>query len=253
MVPGDLSAGSVDRVRGGAYTGIKSSEFKYFEATDTSFVAGGESMPGVNEGISAGVNMGGDFLTSMINQALGGFIDLPPLGGTMDAIAKPLYENVFLAFQEWPTLRAMGSPIPIPLLEASQNGLGDFHYYEGWVENATKAFTLSAFLATRAKIYATRAHTAHTIKVSDAAPYYVGEPGYGHFWLGSRVGTSVLGFPIPHTVFVERVSKISYSWGADGPKGWELDIGYRDPKDPLLKLFELVMRFNGAMGQLGIL
>ncbi|QJD52003.1 minor tail protein [Mycobacterium phage MK4] len=243
----------------GPYTGIKSSEFKYYEATDTSFVAGGESMPGVNEAISAAVNMGGDFLTSLINSALaslgafGGAIDLPPLGGMMDAVAKPLYENVFLAFQEYPTLRAVGQPLPIPLLEASETGLGDFHYYEGWVENATKAFTLSAFLATRAKIWETRAHTAHTIKVSDAAPYYVGEPGYGHFWLGSRVGTTVLGFPIPDTVFVERVSKIGYKWGKDGPKGWELEIGYREPQDPVLKLFELIQRFNGAMGQLGIL
>ncbi|AGI61707.1 minor tail protein [Mycobacterium phage BTCU-1] len=120
----------------GPYTGIKSSEFKYYEATDTSFVAGGESMPGVNEAISAAVNMGGDFLTSLINSALaslgavGGAIDLPPLGGMMDAVAKPLYENVFLAFQEYPTLRAVGQPLPIPLLETSETGLGDFHYYE---------------------------------------------------------------------------------------------------------------------------
>lgn len=243
----------------GPYTGIKSSEFKYFEATDTSFVAGGESMPGVNEAISAAVNMGGDFLTSLINSAMaafgavGGAIDLPPLGGMMDAVAKPLYENVFLAFQEYPTLRAVGTPLPIPLLESSTTGLGDFHLYEGWVDQASKAFTLSAFLATRAKIYATRAHTAHTIRVSDAAPYYVGEKGYGHFWLGSRVGTTVLGFPIPDTVFVERVSKINYAWGKDGSKGWELEIGYRDPQDPVLKLFELIQYFNGAMGQLGIL
>lgn len=229
----------------GPYTGIKSSEFKYYPATDTSFIAGGESMPGVNEGISAGVNIGGDFLTSFINSqlaalgAVGGAIDLPPLGGMMDAVLRPLYENVFLAFQETPTTRAVDQ--------------GDFHLFEAWVENATRAFTLSAFLATRAKIWATREHTAHTIKVSDAAPYYVGERGYGHFFVGSRVGTTVLGFPIPDTVFVERVSKIGYSWGKDGPKGWELDIGYREPKDPVIKLFELVQRFNGAMGQLGIL
>src|SRR5699024_8571905 len=31
----------------GPYTGIKSSKFKYYEATDTSFVTGGQSMPGV--------------------------------------------------------------------------------------------------------------------------------------------------------------------------------------------------------------
>ncbi|MGC7317779.1 hypothetical protein RA986_22735, partial [Mycobacteroides abscessus subsp. massiliense] len=35
----------------GPLTGIKSSEFKYYEATDTSFLTGGQSMPGVNEAI----------------------------------------------------------------------------------------------------------------------------------------------------------------------------------------------------------
>ena len=32
------------------------------------------------------------------------------------------------------------------------------------------------------------------------------------------------GYPIEDTVFVERVSKISYTWGKDGPKGWELEM-----------------------------
>ncbi|ASZ75460.1 minor tail protein [Mycobacterium phage Kimona] len=243
----------------GPYTGIKSSEFKYYEATDTSFVGGGSSMPGVNEAISAAINMGGDFLTSFINSqlaalgAVGGAIDLPPLGGMMDAVAKPLYSDVFLAFQEWPTLRATETPFPIPLLEGSDTGLGDFHLYEGWADGAEKAFTLSMFLAIRKKIHDTRAHTAHTIKVSDAAPYYVGEKGYGHFFIGSRVGTTVLGFPIPDMVFVERVTKISYSWGKDGPKGWEFEVGYREPKDPVLKLFELIQTVNGALGTAGIL
>lgn len=243
----------------GPYTGIDSSEFIYYEATDTSVVGGGRSMPGVNEAISAGVNIGGDILTSFINSqlaslgAFGGAIDLPPLGGLMDAVLKPLYSDVFLAFQETPTLRAAGLSLPISGLEDIVTGLGDFHYYEGWVEGADKAFTLSQVMAARAKIWATRARTAHTIEVSDAAPYYIGERGYGHFFLGSRVGTTVLGYPDPNMIFVERVSRLKYGWGKDGPTGWKITIGYREPQDPVLKALEMVQQFNSALGQVGLL
>lgn len=243
----------------GRYTGIEQSEFIYYEATDTSVVLGGHSAPGVNEAISTGINMAGDFLTSLINSTLAGAspipgvaIDLPPLGGVMDAVAKIFYEDVIAAFMEFPTLRAAGLSLPIAGLEDVVTGLGDFHYYEGWAEGADRAFTISALLAARAKLHETRAHTAHTIKVSDAAPYYVGEKGYGHFWLGSRVGTTVLGYPDPNTIFVERVGRINYKWGKDGPTGWTFDIGYREPEDPLIKTFQMIQEINGAISQLGV-
>ena len=243
----------------GRYTGIESSEFMYYEATDTSVVLGGASAPGVNEGISTAINMAGDFLTSLINSQLaaastvpGVAIDLPPLGGTLDAIAKIAYENVLLAFMEFPLLRASDVTLPIAGLENTITGLGDFHYYEGWAPGADKAFTVSALLAARAKIWETRAHTSHTLKVSDAAPYYIGAAGFGDFWLGDRVATSVLGYPTPHTLFVERVSKISYKWDKDGPSGWTFDVGYREPADPTLKAFQMIQDINGALSQLGV-
>ena len=216
-------------------------------------------MPGINEAISAGINIGGDFLTSFINSTLaagamfGSAIDLPPLGGMMDAVLNPLYSDVILAFMEIPTLRAAGLNLPVSGLEEITTSLGDFHYYEGWADGADKAFTLSAVLAIRAKIWATRAHTAHTIEVSDAAPYYIGEPGYGHFWLGNRIGTTVLGYPDENVIFVERVGKIAYEWGKDGPSGWKISVGYREPQDPVLKAFEMIQEINSSLGTLGIL
>ncbi len=243
----------------GPFTGIESSKFQYFEATDTSFVTGGHSMPGVNEGISAAVNMAGDFVTSLINSALaaggafGTAIDLPPLGGVMDAVAKIFYEDVFLAFMETATLRAAGLSLPIPGLEDIITGLGDFHYFEGWADGADRAFTLSALMAIRAKIWATRAHSSHSIKVADAAPYIFGEKGYGHYGIGSRVGTSVLGYPTPDTIFVERLSRAKYAWDKDGPKGWELVIGYREPQDPALKALDWIREINSGLGSLGVL
>jgi hypothetical protein len=90
------------------------------------------------------------------------------------------------------------------------------------------------------------------LKVSDASPYLIGERGYGHFWLGNRVATSVLGYPRPDTLFVERVDRLGYSWGKDGPSGWKIGIGYREPEDPMLKAFELIRDFNSGMSDLGL-
>lgn len=232
----------------GPYTGIESSEFTYFEATDTSIVSGGMSAPGVNEGIGAAVNMAGDIITAHVS--VGGDINIPPIGGLMDSVARPLYSDVFLAHQNTPTLRAMGETLPLPGLEDRLTDLGDFHYYEGWADNADKAFTISSLLAIRAKLWTTRAHSTHTIKVSDAAPYRIAENG--HFWLGSRIGTTVLGYTIPDTIFVERVQKIGYSWGKDGPSGWQITIGRGEPKDPVAKAFKMIQDLNNGLGQLGI-
>lgn len=242
----------------GRFTGIESSEFEYHEATDTSVVLGGKSAPGVNEAISTGINMAGDYLTSIINSTLavggafGSAIDIPPLGGVMDAVARIFYEDVLAAFNEFPSDRASGAALPIAGLEGTSTSLGDFHYYEGWGEGADRAFTVSALAAARSKFWDTRTRHAHTIKVSDAAPYYLGEKGHGDFWLGDRIAASVFGYPEPDTLFVERVNKIKYTWDNNGPSGWTLEVGKRDPKDPLMKAFEKIREINSAVSQLGV-
>ncbi len=242
----------------GKFTGIQSSEFIYYEATDNSVVLGGKSAPGVNEGISTAVNMAGDYLTSIINSALaaggafGTAIDLPPLGGVMDSVAKIFYEDVFAAFNQFPSTRAVSAPMPIAGLEEQPTSSGDFHYYEGWGEGADRAYTISALAAARSKFWETRARTAHTIEVADAAPYYVGDNGQGDFWLGDRVAVSVFGYPEPDVLFVERVNKVKYRWDKDGPSGWTFEIGRREPKDPAIKAFEKIRDINEAISQLGV-
>jgi len=242
----------------GLYTGIQESEFIYYEATDTSVVMGGQSMPGVNEAISTGINMAGDFLTSLINSTLapagpfGGAIDFPPLGGVMDSVAKIFYENVILAFMEFPSMRATELKLPFVGLEDTFTSLGDFHYFEGWADGSDRAFTIAALAAARTKFWQTRQHHAHTVKITDAAPYYIGDNGEGDFWLGDRIATSVMGYPTPDTLFVERVNKIKYSWDKDGPSGWVLDVGSREPADPLIKSFEMIRDINSNISQLGV-
>ena len=256
------------------FTGISASEFNFFEATDTSFLVGGHSMPGVNEAFSAGINMAGDFLTSIINTLIGdvgainiggGFggavtasvpsIDLPPLGGIMDAVAKILYEDTFLAFMEVPTLRAspLGINLPVAGLEANPTSLGELHYYEGWADGADRAFTLSALMAVRAKWWSTRARTAHTITVSDAAPYVFGEKPYGDFGIGDRIGTTWQEYPIPFTIFMERVTRAKYGWGKDGSRGWTFTVGRIEPVDPAFKALEQIKEVNQALSTFGIL
>jgi hypothetical protein len=154
---------------------------------------------------------------------------------------------------EVPTLRAAGMSLPIAGLEDIISGLGDFHYYESRAGANMKAFTLGAFVEVLKQQWKTRARHAHKITVSDAAPYYFGEAPYGHYFTGSRVGTSVLGYPIPHTIFAERIKKAKWAWDADGPKGWALEIGYKEPSDPSVKLFELVRETNNALGDIGLL
>ncbi|QLF84592.1 minor tail protein [Mycobacterium phage Gail] len=246
----------------GPLTGIKSSEFSYYEATDTSFLAGGSSAPGINEGIGALINIGGDLLTSFINTAIasipavaavGGAIDLPPLGGLINSVLEPIYTDTIGAFMEVPTLRAAGLSLPIAGLEDIVTGLGDFHYFENMAEGQIKAFSLSAFAAIAAEIHKTRARTAHEIEVSDAAPYIFAPKGYGHAWIGDRVGTSVLGYPVEDQLFVERVKRIKFRIGKDGFEPLKIGIGYREPKSPALAILEEFKRINGGLGLAGIL
>lgn len=256
------------------FTGVSESEFTFFESTDTSFLVGGHSMPGVNEAFSAGVNMAGDFLTSIINTLIsevgaigvgaGAFgavtasvpsIDIPPLGGIMDAVAKILYEDTFMAFMEVPTLRAApgGLTLPVAGLVDTPTSLGDLHYYEGWADGADRAFTLSAFMAVRAKIWATRARTVHKITVADAAPYVFGEKGYGDFGIGDRIGTTFREYPVANTIFMERVSRAKYGWGKDGSRGWVFTVGWSEPQDPAFKALDEVKMVNQALSTFGIL
>ncbi|AKF14194.1 minor tail protein [Mycobacterium phage Luchador] len=246
----------------GPLTGIKSSEFSYYEATDTSFLAGGSSAPGINEGIGALINIGGDLLTSFINTAIasipavaavGGAIDLPPLGGLINSVLEPVYTDTIGAFMEVPTLRAAGLKLPIAGLEDIVTGLGDFHYFENMAEGQIKAFSLSAFAAIAAEIHKTRARTAHEIEVSDAAPYIFAPKPFGHAWIGDRVGTSVLGYPVEDQLFVERVKRIKFRIGKDGFEPLKIGIGYREPKNPALAFLEEIKRVNGGLSLAGIL
>ncbi|WP_253805069.1 hypothetical protein [Nocardia sp. FDAARGOS_372] len=122
------SSGTGIILRDGERTGIQSHSFHWKPATATEFVTGGHSMPGVNELISATINMVGDLVAAAL------FI--PPVGGMADALLKPLYTDVFLAFMKWQDI-------------GRAQKLGWSHYFETWCEGADRAYTLSALIALR--------------------------------------------------------------------------------------------------------
>lgn len=216
--------------REGEHTGIQASEFSHKPATDVGVVAGGHSMPGVNELISAAVQMVGD-LTAMIP-------NVPPLGGVADAILKPLYTDVFLAFGKWK------SP------QRAQR-LGGSHYHEKWAEGGDRAYTLAFLLAMRAGMWSTRETNRVTLTVADGAPWRIGQRGHGHFFLGDRVAFSVLGMK-PGRLFVERVSELTLAWDRDSTPGWQIQIGQREAEDPVARMAEDMQDFLGMLQELGV-
>lgn len=217
--------------RDNEFTGIQTSEFTMRPATDTRIVAGGHSMPGVNELISAAIQMAGD-LTAAIP-----FV--PPLGGVADAILKPLYTDVVLAFGTWGN-------------QQRAQRLGHHRYYEHFAQGGDRAYTLAWLLAMRTGMWITREQTSHKVVVADGAPYRIGERGYGHFYKGDRVGSTVRG-QTPGRVFVDRVSEVRMSWSRNESPVWNITIGVREPEDPVIKAFEMIQEILSIAQELGVL
>ena len=218
-------------LREGELTGIKSSEFEWKPATAVGVVAGGHSMPGVNELISATVQMLGD-LTAMIP-------GVPPVGGVADAVLKPLYTDVLLAFGKWK------SP-------ARAQRLGEFHYHEKWADGADRAYTLAWLIVMRTGMWETREYTTHRVAIEEGGRWRVGQNGHGHYYVGSRIGTAPLGV-VPGEIFVDRVSTIALSWGRDKAPTWDVVIGYNDPQDPVIKAWKALQNMLSMLKDLGVL
>jgi len=210
-------------------SGIESSEYTWKPASAVGSVAGGSSMPGVNELISATIQMIGD-LTAMIP-----FV--PPLGGIADALLKPLYENVFLAFGKIKN-------------SARARELGGAHYHEQFAEGADKAYTLGYLLAQRAQMWKTREVRSATLQVADGAPWKIGDRGLGDFFLGDRVGFNIIGMPTG-VVYVEQVSELTLSFDRDKAASWAITIGQRQGTDPVADMWERVQEIMSLVKDLG--
>jgi len=220
-------------LRDGDRTGVQSNSFHWKPATDTEFVTGGHSMPGVNELISATINMVGDLIAMAL------FI--PPVGGMADALLKPLYTDVFLAFMKWQDI-------------GRAQRLGWSHYQETWCEGADRAYTLSALIALRAGMWRTREQTTHSVTVADGVENLrIGQRGHGNAWLGTRIGTTVQEWGPPGKVYVDRITELTLWWDRKTTPHWDIVVGHREPEDPVQKALEMLQDVMSIARDLGVL
>ncbi|MGW2662799.1 Gp37-like protein [Nocardia tengchongensis] len=215
--------------------GIRSSDYSVKPATDGTITAGGHSHEYINSAIDAAVNQAGD----AVAMALAVAVPLPPLGGMAQALLNPIYRDTILAWHSWK------DPF-------RTSRLGAFHYHDAFAQGADKAYTLSGVMALRAQHWATRRQVSHTLEVADGAPWLIGQQGHGHFTLGDRVGAVIEGAP-PGTVYVDRVSELTLSFGRDQAPSWQITVGQREAKDPVVRAFERIQELTTIANQLGVM
>lgn len=214
--------------RDGDLTGIQTSDFSRSPGGAGRITVGGLSMPGVNELISAAVNYGGDVLGDNLSAAFGPNISIGSLGGALDSFLNPIYRDSILAH------------ISVPLLlRVSKQGWG--HYLETTSTNVTQAFTAASVMDLRRRRRETDPDLSFTLTVAQASPWLIGDNGYGHWWLGDRVGgTSKYLMP---RVFVRRNRSLDISWG-DG-KGVDIQATFGDTRN----LVDAIERMAGLIGK----
>ena len=217
--------------RDGSVTGVEAAEFTWEPSQAVRMTGGGHSMPGVNELLSAGIQLAGN--------TLGQFVFVPTLGTIADTILRPLYTDTILAWM------SMQSPV-----RALKGGWS--HYQEHFAKGADRAYTISGLVAMREAFWETRARTAHQLEIADGAPWFVGDRGVGHFFLGDRISSTVMGLP-PDMLVVEQVSELTYSWSRDH-MGWQITLGdFRSSESPLSRAIREVSQLVSAVHDLGVI
>lgn len=228
--------------RDGDVTGIQTSEFSRSPGGAGRITVGGQSMPGVNELISAAIQYGGDVLgdnlSAVISAGVGYNVSVGSLGGALDSFLNPIYRDSILAHMSVPLL-----------MRVSRQGWG--HYLETTSTNVTQAFTAASVMDLRARRRETDPDTSFTLTVANAAPWLIGDNGHGHWWLGDRVGgTSKYLMP---RVFVRRCRQLMLDWGENRGLAVEAQFGEtRREKDAIERLTELVAKSMTGLQEIGL-
>lgn len=217
--------------RDGAVTGVEAAEYTWEPAQATRITGGGHSMPGVNEGISAAIQLAGN--------TLGQFVFVPTAGTIADTILRPIYEDTLLA---WMSLES-----PVRAMRA-----GWSHYKEHFARGSDRAYTISGLVAMREGFWETRPRTSHQLQIADGAPWFIGENGKGHFFLGDRISSTVEGLPDGKLV-VEQVTELDFSWGRDH-MGWNITLGDpRSGESGTARAIRKVSQLVSAVHDLGVI
>lgn len=215
----------------GLDSGIQTSEFIVSPAKGIQVNVGGHSMPGINESISATIQAAGDIL--------GNIAQIGGLGGTIDSLLKPLYEDTILA---WWSVKST--------FRAQHSGWG--RYFEYFQEGASKAYTIASLMVLRAGFWATKTTISVKLSVIDGAPFMVGDSGLGHFFLDDRIGI-VLKDDIRRRIHMDRCRKLDLAWDPENPPEWELTIGDdRALQDPAQRAWGKIEAIISALRELGV-
>ena len=220
--------------RDGDVTGLDGLELSRGAGGPVRITAGGQSMPGVNELAEAVIGYAGDVLGDNIN--IGGY-GVGSLGNILNAFLMPIIRNSILAHMS------------VPLLgRAAKQGWG--HSLETAATGVTQAYTPAAIMDLRRRRRETDPDIAWTFEVSNAAPFLIGDNGYGHWWLGDRGG--VTSRYLGARVFVSRCRELSLPLGGDVAPVWKAKFGdLRAQQDALEKLIGLASTAMSALNEIG--
>lgn len=216
-------------LRDGEISGLTRYKYRQTFSKGIQVVTGGHSMPGVNEGISAFIQMTGDLIAAAIL--------VPPIGGAVDAILAPIYTDALFAF-----MKAVSS--------ARAATAGWTRYFEYFAAAAGKAYTLASLMVLRAAFWNTRSRDAVQFSFRDASPFVIGEAG--HVWLDDRCGFTIRRDRTGR-IYMDRVSKVQLSYSRQQRPTWTLTVGSdRDLQDPLARIWEQWEETSDALQQLGV-
>ena len=208
---------------------IETSSWIYSPAKGVQVAVGGHSAPGVNEVISASIQAVGDIL--------GNLVQLGSLGGTIDTLLAPLYEDTILAWQTYKS-------------NERANNTGWDRLFSYFQEGAGQAYTISSLMVLRAGMWATKTVVSWRVSVSDGRPYLVGDNGQGHFFLDDRVG---LVLEADNEIHMDRCRRLDVSWGPDSPPEWQISIGdERIWQDPAQRALGRIERLIAGLHDLGV-
>jgi hypothetical protein len=208
---------------------IETSSWVYSPAKGVQVAVGGHSAPGVNETISATIQAVGDIL--------GNLVQLGSLGGTVDTLLAPLYEDTILAWQTYKS-------------NERANNTGWDRLFSYFQEGAGQAYTISSLMVLRAGMWATKTVVSWRVSVSDGRPYLVGDNGQGHFFLDDRVG---LVLEADNQIHMDRCRRLDVSWGPDSPPEWQISIGdERIWQDPAQRALGRIERLIAGLHDLGV-
>ena len=199
---------------------------------------GGQSAPGVNEGISALVQSIGDLVTSNIQ--IFGF-GIGPQGGAIDAVLKPVYTDTVAA---WLSVKLIGR----------NAAAGSSRYLEDFIDLPGKCYTISTLAALRSAERASRATTDVEATFPAASPWIIGQPGSGHAWTGSPVSFEVPG-SVDRRVQVDRIKKVSAKFGtspADDGLFRTAEIGHKAPSDPFEIMLSRIKKVATIASDIGV-